>query len=67
MDKNTFKDALDTSTEVTHNLHSYICIDADLKNPLSTKYGIRTNIFQENDKPMFLCKNPDTYGKKYCK
>ena len=45
--------------------HAYICVDASLKNPLNTKFGVRTNIFEENEDPMYLFKNPKAYNKKY--
>ena len=43
---------------------SYICKDANLRNPLNNKYEIRTNIFKENNLPIMLCKNPTAYHRK---
>ena len=51
---------LNKSTDIT-GMHSYICIDASLSNELNHNYGIRTNIFCENDMPIILFKNPKIY------
>ena len=45
-------------------MHAYVCVDASLKNALNPKFGVRTNIFEENDVPVLLCKNPKVYDRK---
>ena len=61
---NHLQRALDKATELC-GTHAYVCVDANLKTPLNTKFGIRTNIFEENNDPIFICKNPKVYDKKH--
>ena len=62
--ENHLQKCLNEFTELC-GVHAYVCVDANLKNPLNTKFGVRSNIFQENDDPVLLCKNPKAYKKKY--
>ena len=41
--------------------YSYVAVDASLKNPLNNNYGVRTNIFGENNLPVLLFKTPNIY------
>ena len=61
--ENFFQKCLDQATQVCGQ-HAYICVDANLKNPLNNRYGVRTNIFRENNLPMLIFKNPQNYLKK---
>ena len=61
--ENFLQKCLDQATQVCGQ-HAYICVDANLKNPLNNRYGVRTNIFRENNLPMLLFKNPQNYLKK---
>ena len=61
--QNHLQSCLNEATEIS-GTHAYVCVDADLRIPLNTRFGIRTNIFEENDDPVFLCKNPKAYDKK---
>ena len=60
---NFLQRALDEITTVCGQ-HSYLCKDANLKNPLNNRYEVRTNIFRENNLPVMLCKNPRQYHRK---
>ena len=57
---NFLQKCLNLATSIC-GVHAYICVDANLKNPLNTKYGVRTNIFGENGCPMIVFKNPRIY------
>ena len=52
-----------TQAEHLCGVHAYVCVDADLRNSLNPRFGVRTNIFEENGDPVFLCKNPQAYDK----
>ena len=58
--KNFLQRCLDEVTNIC-GTYSYIFVDADLKNPLNIKFGVRANIFEENNLPMLMMKNPPTY------
>ena len=62
--RNFLQRCLNEATEIC-GTHAYICVDANLRNELNVKYGVRTNIFGENDNPMFVCRNPKAYDAKY--
>ena len=62
--RNFLQRCLNDATEIC-GTHAYICVDANLRNELNVKYGVRTNIFGENDNPMFVCRNPKAYDAKY--
>ena len=61
--QNHLQRCLDEAVDLC-GIHAYVCVDACLKNPLNTKFGVRTNIFEENDDPVILRKNPKAYNKK---
>ena len=61
--KNHLQRCLNEATDIC-GIHAYICFDASLKNPLNHKFGVRTNIFEENGDPVFIFKNPKGYDKK---
>ena len=61
--QNHLQRCLDEATDIC-GMHAYICINANLQNPLNPKFGVRTNIFEENDNPVLLFKNPKRYDKK---
>ena len=62
--QNHLQRCLNEATDIC-GMHAYICVDASLKNPLNPKFGVRTNIFEENNDPVFLCKNPKGYDRKH--
>ena len=41
--------------------YAHIIVDANLKNPLNARFGVRTNLFQERGRPLLLFKNPQDY------
>ena len=41
--------------------YAYIAVDASLKNPLNNTYGVRANVFEENNLPVLLFKTPNIY------
>ena len=61
--KNHLQKCLNKARDIC-GMHAYICVDASLKNPLNHQFGVRTNIFGENDKPVFVFKNPKGYDNK---
>ena len=58
--KNFLQRCLNEATNIC-GTHAYIVVDADLKNPLNNRYGVRTNIFNEQGLPLLLFKNPKVY------
>ena len=61
---NHLQKCLNIATDICGSF-AYVCIDASLKNELNNEFGVRTNIFGENDLPMLLFKNPKSYDKRY--
>ena len=58
--KNFIQRCLNEATNICGS-YSYIFVDANLKNPLNNKFGVRTNIFEENGLPMLMMKSPSVY------
>ena len=61
--KNFLQRALDEATNIC-GTYAYIFVDADLRNPLNIKFGVRANIFGENGLPMLMMKSPAAYCKR---
>ena len=58
--KNFLQRCLNEATNICGS-YVHIFIDASLKNPLNNKFGVRSNIFEENGLPMLMMKNPSVY------
>ena len=58
--KNFLQRCLNEATRIC-GVYAYVAVDASLHNTLNNRFGVRTNIFQENNLPMLLFKNPDVY------
>ena len=58
--KNFLQRCLNEATNIC-GVHAYIVVDASLKNPLNNRYGVRTNVFKENNLPTLFFKNPKVY------
>ena len=41
--------------------YAHVFVDADLRNPLNNKFGVRSNFFEENGLPMLMMKSPSVY------
>ena len=54
---------LDAATNIL-GCYAYIVVDANISNPLNKEFGVRANIFEKDDVPMLLFKNPRMYNKK---
>ena len=58
--KNFLQRCLNEATNICGS-YAYIFVDANLKNPLNNRFGVRTNIFEENGLPMLMMKSPSVY------
>ena len=52
--------ALNRSTDIL-GCYSYVCVDTSLPNPLNNRFGVRSNIFCEQNLPIIIFKNPSAY------
>ena len=62
--ENFLQRCLDATTKIL-GCYAYIVVDANIANPLNQDYGVRGNIFENNDIPMLLYKTPRMYSKKH--
>ena len=58
--KNFIQRALNEAVNICGN-YAYVFVDASLRNSLNNKFGIRSNIFEENGLPMLMMKSPTVY------
>ena len=58
--KNFISRALNEATNIC-GMYAHVFIDASLKNPLNTRFGVRSNLFEENGLPKLMMKNPSVY------
>ena len=58
--KNDLQRCLNEATTIC-GPYAYITVDASLQNELNNRFGVRTNIFEENNLPTLLFKNPSVY------
>ena len=58
--KNFLYRCLQEATNICGN-YAYVFVDANLNNPLNNKFGVRTNLFEENGLPMLMMKSPTVY------
>ena len=58
--KNFIQRALNEATNIC-GMYPHVFIDASLKNPLNNRFGVRSNLFEENGLPMLMMKSPSVY------
>ena len=58
--KNFIQRALNEATNIC-GMYPHVFIDASLKNPLNNRFGVRSNLFEENGLPMLMMKSPTVY------
>ena len=58
--KNFIQRSLNHATNICGN-YAHIFVDASLKNPLNNRFGVRSNLFEENGLPMIMMKSPSVY------
>ena len=58
--KNFIQRCLNEATNICGS-YAHVFVDADLRNPLNNKFGVRSNIFEENGLPMLMMKSPSVY------